>query len=340
MYKQLIRPLLFSLDPETVHHLTLASLQALSHLGPLNPLRHTGPSDPVRIMGLDFPNRLGLAAGLDKNGTCLDGLSALGFGFLEVGTVTPLAQPGNPRPRLFRLPEAGAIINRMGFNNLGVEALVAARQRQQYKGILGINLGKTLTTSVADAGSDYRKGMHAVYDHADYITINISSPNTPGLRGLQEGGLLENLLRTITHTRDELASQSGRIVPLALKIAPDMDPSALQFVADQVITHGFDGIIATNTTLSRTGVEHLPHAGEAGGLSGCPVKSLSTATVATLADYLQGRLPIIACGGISSAEDAMEKLSAGASLVQIYTGLIYEGPALVKAILQALPGRR
>lgn len=339
MYRSLIRPLLFRLDAETSHDLTLASLRWMAGLRNLNPLQYRGPEDPITVMGLNFPNRLGLAAGLDKNGRCLDGLAALGFGFLEVGTVTPLAQAGNPKPRLFRLPEAEAIINRMGFNNHGVDALVRARKQQRYQGILGINLGKNLSTSLENAVSDYHKGMQAVYDIADYLTINISSPNTPGLRGLQEGGLLENLLRSISEKRDELAESSERRVPLALKIAPDMDAQALHFIADQVVKHGFDALIATNTTLSRQEVSHLPHGQEAGGLSGRPVRARSTATVATLAEYLEGNLPIIACGGILTAEDALEKLSAGACLVQVYTGLIYQGPPLVKAILEALPVR-
>ncbi|MDF9391905.1 MULTISPECIES: quinone-dependent dihydroorotate dehydrogenase [Methylococcus] len=336
MYEKLLRPLLFRLDPETAHTLSLSALRMVSKLGPLNPWEQTLSASPRIVMGLKFPNPVGLAAGLDKNGDCIDGLAALGFGFLEIGTVTPRSQPGNPRPRLFRLPEAGAIINRMGFNNLGVAHLIGRVRQARYRGILGINIGKNLTTPVERALDDYREGLRAVYPYAHYVTLNVSSPNTPGLRSLQFGAQLDELLGGLMQEREKLMGEHGRRVPLALKVAPDMNPEEIQALARALVRHGVDAVIATNTTASRHGVEGLKYAEEAGGLSGKPLFSRSTAVVAQLADVLQGRLPIIACGGIFSGADAMAKLEAGASLVQVYTGFIYRGPALLAEIGRTL----
>jgi dihydroorotate dehydrogenase len=280
-------------------------------------------------MGLTFPNPVGLAAGLDKNGSCIDGLAALGFGFIEIGTVTPLAQPGNPGPRLFRLPEAQGIINRMGFNNNGVDALIANVQRAKYRGILGINIGKNAATPIEKAADDYLICLRKVYAHAGYIAVNISSPNTRNLRQLQGGNELDALLAQLKAEQERLAQQHGRYVPLTVKIAPDLDTEQIKQIAALLIKHHIDGVIATNTTLSRDGAEHLPHGNEAGGLSGAPLRERSTSVIRQLAAELQGALPIIGVGGILSGADAAEKISAGAALVQIYSGLIYRGPALV-----------
>ena len=336
MAYQTLRTLLFQLDPETAHHLSLSALQALSRLGPLNPLEKLLPAKPVTVMGLDFPNPLGLAAGLDKNGDCIDGLGALGFGFLEIGTVTPRPQPGNPKPRLFRLVEQEALINRLGFNNLGVSHLVEQVKRRKWKGILGINLGKNLTTPVENALDDYRLGLQKTYACADYITINISSPNTPGLRKLQLGDQLRDLLQGLQQERDGQAQRQGRRVPMAVKIAPDLEADELPQLADLLVAHEIDAVIATNTTLAREGVENSAYSTEAGGLSGRPLMEKSTAMVARLSTILQGQLPIIACGGIFSAKDARAKFEAGASLVQIYSGFIYRGPDLVKEIVESV----
>jgi dihydroorotate dehydrogenase len=287
-------------------------------------------------MGLNFPNPVGLAAGLDKNGECIDGLAALGFGFIEIGTVTPRAQPGNPRPRLFRLPEAQAIINRMGFNNEGVDYLLRQVSQARYSGILGINIGKNKDTPVEQALDDYLIGLRKVYSAASYVTVNISSPNTPGLRSLQSGEHLDQLLKGLMAERARLAAQNDRIVPVAVKIAPDLEPAEIESIADALVRHGADAVIATNTTSARNGVEHLKHGAESGGLSGHPVLAASTAVVGQLAKHLDGRLPIIACGGILGPADAQRKLDAGASLVQIYSGLIYRGPALVKELVRGL----
>lgn len=336
MYENLLRPLLFRLDPETTHELSLSALQTASKLGLANPLRQTLPASPRTVMGLNFPNPVGLAAGLDKNGDCIDGLAALGFGFLEIGTVTPRAQPGNAKPRLFRLPEAGAVINRMGFNNSGVEHLIARVRQTRYRGILGINIGKNLTTPVERALDDYRAGLKAVYPYAHYVTLNVSSPNTPGLRSLQFGAQLDELLSGLMRERERLIGEHGKRVPLALKVAPDMDSEEIKALAGALIRHGVDSVIATNTTASRDGVVGLKHAEEAGGLSGKPLFSRSTEVVARLAEALQGRVPIIACGGIFSGTDAAAKLEAGASLIQVYTGFIYRGPTLLSEIGRAL----
>ncbi|BBL73571.1 quinone-dependent dihydroorotate dehydrogenase [Methylomagnum ishizawai] len=336
MFYPLIRPALFRLQPETAHHLTLAGLQALTRLGRFNPLAHSPASKPRSVMGLEFPNPVGLAAGLDKNGDCLEGLGALGFGFLEIGTVTPRPQPGNLPPRLFRLPEAEALINRMGFNNKGVDYLVERVKQTRYSGIVGINIGKNRDTAVENALEDYLACLRKVYSVAAYVTVNISSPNTPGLRSLQTGENLDHLLAGLAAEREVLAQQHQKRVPLAVKIAPDLEPADIEAIAAALLHHGIDAVIATNTTASRAGVEGLPHAAETGGLSGKPVFERSTAVVRQLAAVLDGKLPIIACGGIASADDARQKLDAGASLVQIYTGLIYRGPGLVSAIVRGL----
>jgi dihydroorotate dehydrogenase len=336
MLYQSIRPLLFRLDPEIAHHLTLAGLQALTKLGKFNPLRRTNQGSARTVMGLGFPNPVGLAAGLDKNGDCIEGFAALGFGFIEIGTVTPRPQPGNVLPRLFRLPEAESIINRMGFNNKGVDHLVRRVQAAKFDGVLGINIGKNRDTPVERALDDYLECLRKVYAHAGYVTVNISSPNTPGLRDLQTGDSLEALLAGLAAEREALAQTHGRRVPLAVKIAPDLDADEIKDIAAALVRHGIDAVIATNTTASREGVEHLKHGGEAGGLSGRPVFAKSTAVVRQLAAALQGKLPIIACGGIFSAADARQKLDAGASLVQIYSGLIYKGPGLVREIVRGL----
>jgi dihydroorotate dehydrogenase len=325
----LLRPALFRLDPETAHHLTLSGLRAAHRLG-LLPLAARRPAgDPRTVMGLTFPNPVGLAAGLDKNGECIDGLAALGFGFIEIGTVTPLPQPGNPRPRLFRLPEAQGIINRMGFNNDGVDALVANVQHAAYKGILGINIGKNAATPIEKAADDYLICLRKVYAHASYVTINISSPNTRNLRQLQGGDELDALLAQLKAEQQKLADAHGKYVPLALKIAPDLDEEQVRLIAALLMSHRIDCVIATNTTLSRGGVEHLPQGDETGGLSGAPVRDKSTAVIRQLAAELQGALPIIGAGGILNGADAVEKMRAGAALVQLYSGLIYRGPSLV-----------
>lgn len=287
-------------------------------------------------MGLSFPNVIGLAAGLDKNGAHLDALATLGFGHIEVGTVTPHPQPGNPRPRLFRLPAAQAVINRMGFNNLGVDALVANVQRSAYRGILGINIGKNKDTPNVQALDDYLICLDKVYAHASYVTVNISSPNTQQLRDLQKDEALDALLSAIKFRQAALAQQHGKYVPIALKIAPDLDESQIAAIAALLMVHQVDAVIATNTTLARDAVQGLPHAAEAGGLSGAPVRDASLGVIRTLARHLQGSLPIIGVGGILSGRDAVEKINAGAKLVQLYSGLIYRGPGLVKECAVAL----
>ena len=333
----LLRPLLFRLDPETAHHLTLGGLKTAHALGLSGLVARRPADDPRTVMGLTFPNPVGLAAGLDKNGDCIAGLAALGFGFIEIGTVTPLPQPGNPRPRLFRLPQAQGIINRMGFNNDGVDRLIENVKRADYRGILGINIGKNAATPIEKAADDYLICLRKVYAHASYVTVNISSPNTKNLRQLQGGDELDALLAQLKTEQLKLADTHGKYVPIALKIAPDLDAGQIKQIAALLTKHRIDGVIATNTTLSREGVEHLPHGAETGGLSGAPVRDKSTAVIRALAAELQacaeqGRgsaLPIIGAGGILSGADAAEKINAGAALVQVYSGLIYRGPALV-----------
>ncbi len=332
----LIRPLLFTLDPETAHHVTLDALRAAYKLG-LLPLLAKRPADnPRTVMGLTFPNPVGMAAGLDKNGDYINALAALGFGFIEIGTVTPRAQPGNPKPRLFRLPEAQAIINRMGFNNHGVDALITNVKRARFQGILGINIGKNADTPIANAADDYLICLRKVYAHASYVTINISSPNTSNLRQLQGGDELDALLAALKMEQEKLAGLHGKYVPLAVKIAPDLDKEQIQQIAALLMRHHIDGVIATNTTLSREGVQHLPQHNEAGGLSGAPLRDPSTAVIRELATTLQGALPIIGVGGILCSTDALEKMRAGATLVQLYSGLIYRGTDLIAECAAAI----
>lgn len=325
-----LRSLLFKLSPETAHELSLEGLQAMSRLGIAGLMDQHIPFNPVEAMGIEFPNPVGLAAGLDKNGDCIDGLAALGFGFIEIGTVTPRPQPGNPKPRMFRLPEAQGIINRMGFNNKGVDYLVDRVQKAKFEGVLGINIGKNFDTAVEDANSDYVKCLQKVYDHASYVTVNISSPNTPGLRDLQMGDSLESLIVAVKEEQTKLAGKTNRYVPIAVKIAPDMDDAGVEWVAETLIKHEIDGVIATNTTIARDKVEHLQYGNEQGGLSGAPVFESSTEVTEKLAKALDGKLPIIGVGGITNKETAAAKIEAGASLVQIYSGFIYEGPSLIK----------
>ena len=332
----LIRPLLFGLDAETAHDLTIAGLHRFACLLPAPP---PATQAPIRVMGLDFPNRVGLAAGLDKNGEAIDGLAKLGFGFLEIGTVTPRPQAGNPKPRLFRLPQRQALINRLGFNNHGVDALLANVRAAKYKGILGINIGKNADTPIARAADDYLACLDKVYPLASYVTVNISSPNTKDLRQLQGESELDGLLGVLKARQGELAEKHGRYVPLALKIAPDLDDSQIAAIAAALRRHRIDAVIATNTTLGRTGVEGQPYASEAGGLSGAPLFEASTAVVAALSRALANELPIIAVGGIVDGAKARAKLAAGAQLVQIYSGLIYGGPELVGECLRATRGQ-
>jgi len=329
------RSVLFQLSAEAAHELTLEGLAAGARLGLLPALAPKLASLPITVMGIEFPNPVGLAAGLDKNASAVDGLAALGFGFVEVGTVTPRAQPGNPKPRIFRLPKAQAIINRMGFNNKGVDHLVENVKKAKFKGVLGINIGKNFDTPVEDAAADYIICMQKVYAHASYIVVNISSPNTPGLRDLQYGESLTQLLVALKQEQAVLENIHGRYVPLAVKIAPDMDDEQLQGVAHCLLEQKMDAVIATNTTLSRDGVVELEFGDEAGGLSGLPVKDKSTQTIVDLYAILGEQVPIIGVGGINSGDDALEKLAAGAKLVQVYSGLIYQGPGLVKQCVEA-----
>lgn len=342
----LARPFLFSMDAEKAHELTLNAL-ARTQGTPLQCAWSTRRvDDPFELAGLRFPNRIGLAAGLDKNARCIDGLGALGFGFVEVGTVTPLGQPGNPKPRMFRLPDAQALINRLGFNNDGLEAFIANvkqarfRQRPGQPMLLGLNIGKNAATPIARATEDYLICLDGVYPHADYVTVNISSPNTKNLRALQSDEALDQLLGALAARRAELASRHGRKVPLFVKIAPDLDEAQIDVIAATLQRHGMDGVVATNTTLSRDKVQGLPHGDEAGGLSGAPVLAMSNQVIRLLRERLGAGYPIIGVGGVMSAEDAVSKLDAGADLVQIYTGLIYRGPSLVTDAALALKARR
>ena len=331
----LVRPLLFKLDPENAHHLTLNTLRTLNNWG-LDGFIHKRVSEcPVEVMGLKFPNPVGLAAGLDKNGDCIDALAAMGFGFIEIGTVTPRPQGGNPRPRMFRLPAAEALINRMGFNNEGVDTLVANVRRARYRGILGINIGKNATTPNDKAIDDYLYCLNRVYEHASYIAVNISSPNTKNLRDLQSGDALNSLLSALRMRQLELADQHDRYVPVAIKIAPDLEPGMIGEIADLLAHHRMDAVIATNTTISRNGVLHLPGAVELGGLSGAPLVSRSTEVITELSAALAGRLPVIGVGGITRGTDAWNKLEAGATLVQVYSGLVFRGPGLIGDVADA-----
>ena len=338
MYK-FFRKALFLLPAEASHDLSLLSLSIAYKTGLLNLIESKAESSPVTVMGIEFPNKVGLGAGLDKNGKHIHALSKFGFGFIEIGTVTPEAQSGNPKPRLFRIPQANAIINRMGFNNLGIDNLIENVQTAKeagFEGIIGINIGKNLTTSVENAINDYLIGLNKAYLHADYITVNISSPNTPGLRSLQYGEELDNLLATIKNEQKILAKQHDKYKPIAVKVAPDLNDDEIKGVAESVLKNEIDALIATNTTLDKSTVDNLRFGQEAGGLSGEPVRNQSTRVIAEFYKYLQDQVPIIGIGGIASADDANEKLDAGASLVQVYSGLIYEGPSLVKRIIKGL----
>lgn len=330
------KPFLFQLDPERSHDLTLKSLRWVGQT-PAKKLFPKPPQCQVRqVMGLTFPNPVGLAAGLDKNGAYIDGLAALGFGFIEVGTVTPRPQPGNPKPRLFRIPEAEGIINRFGFNNLGVDHLIENVKRAKYKGILGINIGKNFDTPNERAIDDYLVCLRKVYPYASYVVVNISSPNTKNLRQLQERDALAGLLSALKLEQAQLAQEHGRYVPIALKIAPDLELEQVGEIAALLLEYQIDAVIATNTTLSREAVAGFTHAEEAGGLSGAPVKDKSTSIIRQLSQHLKNKIPIIGVGGIMCGEDAHEKMEAGASLVQVYSGLIYRGPRLVSDVCKAL----
>jgi dihydroorotate dehydrogenase len=339
----LTRPFLFGLDPERAHELTLAAIARLQNTPAQCLWSQPRVADPMTLAGLRFPNRVGLAAGLDKNGRCIDGLGAMGFGFIEVGTVTPLAQPGNPRPRLFRLPQRQALINRMGFNNQGLAAFVAnVRRAHGFRaggGILGLNIGKNAATPIERAQDDYVSGLSGVYPHADYVAINISSPNTKNLRELQGDAALDALLAALHARRTQLAQEHARAVPLFVKIAPDLDEAQVGVIARALHRHGIDGVIATNTTLARDAVQGLAHAQEAGGLSGAPVLATSNRVIGLLRAALGPGYPIIGAGGVLSGDDACAKVRCGADLVQIYTGLIYRGPALVGEAARALRER-
>ncbi len=336
----LVRPLLFSLDPEEAHDFAFAQLDRLERCGLLKAFIGKPIIKPVELCGLSFRNPVGLAAGLDKDGKHIDTLANLGFGFLEIGTVTPLPQPGNPKPRMFRLPTAHALINRMGFNNDGVDACIERVKRShfyQQGGVIGLNIGKNAHTPIEEAANDYVTCMRKVYPVASYITANISSPNTKNLRDLQGEVMLRQLLQVLHQNRQALSDQYGVRKPLFLKIAPDLEAADLKFIADLLIEFEIDAVIATNTTISRVGVEQLEHGQETGGLSGAPVLARSNQTIHQLFQVLQNRIPIIGVGGILSAENVKQKLDAGASLVQIYTGLIYQGPKLIADCVRAFP---
>ena len=337
----LARPLLFSLDPETAHNVTLPALRRAAALGLTGIVRKPKP-DPRTVMGITFPNPVGLAAGLDKDGAYIDGLAALGFGSIEIGTVTPRAQPGNPRPRMFRLPAARGIINRMGFNNGGVDAFVAnvqsSRFYQERQGVLGLNIGKNADTPIERAADDYLACLRKVYPYASYVTVNISSPNTKNLRQLQGASELDALLSQLKEEQSRLADKYGHYVPLALKIAPDVDGDQIRNIGGALVRHGIDGVIATNTTLARRDVEGMRHAAEQGGLSGAPVFEQSNIVIRALRAEVGDAVPIIGVGGILSGRDAKAKIDAGAQLVQLYSGLIYRGPALVRECADALRG--
>jgi len=331
----LARTALFKLDPEVAHDLALKSLSAL---GPAAALIGAGADsgEARRVMGIDFPNPVGLAAGLDKNGEYIDALGALGFGFLEIGTVTPRPQPGNPKPRMFRLESHDALINRLGFNNLGVERLLRNVERASFRGILGINIGKNFDTPNERAADDYLACLEAVYARASYVTVNISSPNTKNLRDLQSSEKLDELLAALTAKRAALAEHHGRVKPLLVKVAPDLDDEQIEAIAQLCVKHRIDGLIATNTTVERHSVKDHRHGQQAGGLSGRPLFARSTEVLGKLAALLGGKLPLIGVGGILSGEDARAKIAAGASLVQVYTGFIYRGPALIAEARRAL----
>ena len=340
MLYPLFRPLLFALDPEAAHDVALAGLDAAAATGLAQIVAPRARAAPVRAMGLSFPNPVGLAAGLDKNAAHIDGLASLGFGFIECGTVTPRPQPGNPKPRLFRLPEAEALVNRLGFNNDGVDRFLANVERARFGpksgGVLGLNIGRNFDTPNERAVDDYLACLRAVYRHASYVTVNVSSPNTQGLRDLQDEAALDALLAALKAEQARLADRHGKYTPIAVKIAPDLAADDIRRIARTLVAHKVDGVVATNTTTDHSAVAGLRHAEEAGGLSGRPLKEKSTATIRALADALGGALTIIGVGGIMSGADAKEKIAAGATLIQVYTGLIYKGPQLVRQLVDAL----
>ena len=336
MYYPFVRKALFQLDPERAHEMTFQQLRRITGTPFERLVRQRVPEKPVSCMGLTFKNPLGLAAGLDKNGECIDALGAMGFGSIEIGTVTPRQQPGNDKPRIFRLVEAEGLINRMGFNNLGVDNLVENVKKAHFDGVLGINIGKNKDTPVEQGKEDYLICMDKVYPYAGYIAINISSPNTPGLRSLQYGEALDDLLSAIKNKQQELQKQQHKYVPVAVKIAPDLSLEELIQVADSLVRHNIDGVIATNTTLDRSLVEGMKHSQEMGGLSGRPLQLKSTEIIRLLSQELNGRLPIIGVGGIDSLMAAREKIAAGATLIQIYSGFIFKGPPLIKEIVTHL----
>jgi dihydroorotate dehydrogenase len=334
MLYALARPFLFALDPETAHRFVLGVADA-AHAAGLSGFYKKIPATPVRAMGLEFPNPVGLAAGLDKQAEHVDALSALGFGFLELGGVTPRPQPGNPQPRLFRIPEARALINRFGLNSVGIEVFLQNLKKHKKHRIIGVNIGKNKDTPNEKAADDYVQCLEALYPHVDYVSLNVSSPNTAGLRDLQDADTLPALLSTVKSAREKLRDQHGRNVALTLKIAPDLDDDAIRSIAGILRREGMDGVIATNTTVARADVEQYPNGVQTGGLSGDPLRERSTRVIRTLAAALGGEIPIIGVGGILSGADAVEKLDAGATLVQVYTGLIYRGPQLVAECVSA-----
>ena len=335
----LARAFLFNLDPEAAHDLTLNQLALTQNTFLDRAYRQPWIADPIQLAGLNFPNRVGMAAGLDKNARCIDGLGAMGFGFVEVGTVTPLAQPGNEKPRMFRLPEAKALINRLGFNNQGLDAFVSNVKKSRFRSqgrLLGLNIGKNAATPIERATDDYLIGLSGVYEHADYVTVNISSPNTKNLRSLQTDEALDQLLSALNERKLALADQHQKRVPVFLKIAPDLDDDQIAVIAASLLKHQMDGVIATNTTLSRDAVKGMQHGDEAGGLSGAPVLAGSNRVIRLLRQHLGAQFPIIGVGGILTGYDAVSKIEAGADVVQIYTGLIYKGPDLVHEVAKAL----
>jgi len=339
----LARPFLFGLDPEAAHELTLQSLARLQGTPAKWAWCNSFVQDPIELAGLRFPNRVGLAAGLDKNARCIDAFGAMGFGFVEVGTVTPKPQPGNPKPRMFRLPQADALINRLGFNNDGLEAFIGNVKRSSFRSqgrLLGLNIGKNAATPIEKATCDYIVCLEGVYPQADYVTVNISSPNTANLRSLQGDEALDGLLSALARQRAVLTQRHGRRVPVFVKIAPDLDEAQVALIAAALQRHHMDGVVATNTTISREAVKDLPHGDETGGLSGAPVREASNRVIAQLRKALGKGFPIIGVGGVMSADDALAKISAGADVVQIYTGLIYRGPALVDEVARALKRER
>ncbi|MDR3771304.1 MAG: quinone-dependent dihydroorotate dehydrogenase [Sutterella sp.] len=345
MLYNIARRVLFSMNPEMAHAVTMSNLDWIVHLGLHKLITHMPDDDPVTVMGVRFPNTIGLAAGMDKDGERVSAFGGLGFGHVEIGTITPLAQPGNPKPRLFRLIPAEGVINRMGFNNEGVvQVLENLRSADAFRlrgGVLGINIGKNAVTPIENALSDYEKCLDAVYDHADYIAVNISSPNTKNLRALQGESELENLVKGITAKREALKeARNGKHVPIAVKLAPDLENDEILRCVDTLMAHGIDGVIATNTTIARKRVEGLQHAQETGGLSGAPLRERSTEVVRLIAEHVKGELPIIASGGVMTGKDAVEKMEAGAQLVQLFTGFIYNGPKLVADSVEAVAAWR